>query len=216
MIVDLHVHSQYSYDCFQSVETVLNRAKKVGLDAVAITDHDTFAAHKHSHAVPDDLLLIPGMEIKTMEIDDLLALFVQEPIESRRFLQAVDEIHDQDGLAILPHPYRKVEQYQPEYLEVVDAIETMNARSKQRNNERAAKLAATSDWPTTGSSDAHTPWEIGQARTGIEETVETASDLKRAIESGLVQPKGKESSYYLYHGLSFGMELAGKFAPERF
>jgi predicted metal-dependent phosphoesterase TrpH len=38
---DLHVHSSYSRDGESSVEEILLRAEKAGLDVIAITDHDT-------------------------------------------------------------------------------------------------------------------------------------------------------------------------------
>ena len=37
---DLHLHTIYSYDGTTSVPAVLSRAKQLGLDVIAITDHD--------------------------------------------------------------------------------------------------------------------------------------------------------------------------------
>src|SRR6266496_469850 len=37
---DLHIHTFYSYDGTASVSDVLGRAKQIGLDVIAITDHD--------------------------------------------------------------------------------------------------------------------------------------------------------------------------------
>jgi predicted metal-dependent phosphoesterase TrpH len=39
-IADLHTHTIYSYDGTASVSAVLKHAKRVGLDLIAITDHD--------------------------------------------------------------------------------------------------------------------------------------------------------------------------------
>jgi predicted metal-dependent phosphoesterase TrpH len=39
-LADLHIHTVYSYDGTASVPAVLARAKQVGLDVIAITDHD--------------------------------------------------------------------------------------------------------------------------------------------------------------------------------
>ena len=38
--VDLHMHTDHSPDCATPVDTLLDTAKKVGLDAIAITDHN--------------------------------------------------------------------------------------------------------------------------------------------------------------------------------
>ena len=39
-LADLHIHTIYSYDGTASVSAVLARARHIGLDVIAITDHD--------------------------------------------------------------------------------------------------------------------------------------------------------------------------------
>ena len=39
-LADLHIHTIYSYDGTASIPAVLECAKQVGLDVIAITDHD--------------------------------------------------------------------------------------------------------------------------------------------------------------------------------
>ncbi|MGA7076363.1 MAG: PHP domain-containing protein, partial [Halobacteriota archaeon] len=41
MRLDLHIHSQFSPDSNSTVEAILKQAQEVGLDGVAITDHDS-------------------------------------------------------------------------------------------------------------------------------------------------------------------------------
>jgi predicted metal-dependent phosphoesterase TrpH len=60
---DLHVHSNAS-DGTDSPAEVMRRAALAGLDAVALTDHDTVAGHAQARqARPDALTLVPGMEL---------------------------------------------------------------------------------------------------------------------------------------------------------
>jgi hypothetical protein len=60
---DLHVHSTAS-DGTDTPAEVMRRAALAGLDAVALTDHDTVAGHAEARqARPDALTLVPGMEL---------------------------------------------------------------------------------------------------------------------------------------------------------
>jgi 3',5'-nucleoside bisphosphate phosphatase len=63
MRADLHVHSNAS-DGTDPPAEVMRRAALAGLDAVALTDHDTVAGHAQARrALPGPLILVPGMEL---------------------------------------------------------------------------------------------------------------------------------------------------------
>ena len=63
MRADLHVHSTAS-DGTDPPAEVMRRAAQAGLDAVALTDHDTVAGHAQARpALPRSLTLVPGMEL---------------------------------------------------------------------------------------------------------------------------------------------------------
>lgn len=65
MKADLHIHSTFS-DGSVSIPEIIEKATAKGLDAIAITDHDTFA---HIAATPkqDKLKIIPGLEISATD-----------------------------------------------------------------------------------------------------------------------------------------------------
>ena len=61
--IDLHVHSNAS-DGTDDPAEVIRRAGAVGLDVLALTDHDTQAGLPEARAaLPEGLTLIPGMEL---------------------------------------------------------------------------------------------------------------------------------------------------------
>jgi 3',5'-nucleoside bisphosphate phosphatase len=69
MRADLHVHSNAS-DGTDPPAEVMRRAALAGLDAVALTDHDTVAGHAQARqALPGRLILVPGMEL-SCRLDD--------------------------------------------------------------------------------------------------------------------------------------------------
>nr|WP_243687478.1 hypothetical protein [Methanobacterium formicicum] len=64
---------------------------------------------------PEDLEVIVGSEIGT-ERGEVIGLFLSEEIVSHRLVEVVDEIREQDGLVVLPHPLTscgEVESNQP-------------------------------------------------------------------------------------------------------
>lgn len=204
---DLHVHTRHSYDSLQSPRRVLDAARRRGLDGVAIADHDAFEGARRAAAMAEDVRVIKGMEIRTEDYDDLLGLFLDEPVEARTFAAAVAEIHDRGGIAVLPHPYRKFDSVPDRILDLVDAVESFNSRSRERSNSAAAGLAEGESMPRTGGSDAHTRFEVGNARTYFPPEASTAADLKRAIARGETEVAGDESPYYPAHGASVAVEL---------
>lgn len=65
-IIDLHTHTTESDGSFTPEELMLE-AKRKGLSAIAITDHDTFAGIDKAMpvAIANDIELIPGIEFST-------------------------------------------------------------------------------------------------------------------------------------------------------
>ena len=69
--IDLHVHTNHSDGTFTPRE-VLTLARERGLDAVAITDHDTTSALDEAAAIGDELGIevVPGIEFSTIYADE--------------------------------------------------------------------------------------------------------------------------------------------------
>lgn len=201
MKLDLHIHSKYSYDSFLSPERIIKIAKKRGLDGVAVTDHNTIKGGVETTKINkgDDFSVIVGSEIKT-EYGDIIGLFLNEEIESRIFMEVVEEIRDQGGLVVLAHPFRKGITFPTDLLKYVDLIEGFNARSPKSLNARALELARKFNKSVTGGSDAHLGFEIGRGRTI------GSGEIRGALVEGRTEIEGGESNYYLVHGLSVGME----------
>jgi len=66
-MIDLHSHTWYSDGQLAPGELIV-RAAALGITHLAITDHDTVAAHRHAGGlkIPPSLTLIPGVEISTL------------------------------------------------------------------------------------------------------------------------------------------------------
>ena len=71
-MIDLHVHTTASDGTFTPSE-VVSLAKKAGIAAVAITDHDTIDGVEEAvnKAKEENLELVPGVEISVGESEDI-------------------------------------------------------------------------------------------------------------------------------------------------
>jgi len=197
MNFDLHIHSIYSKDAILKPERIVKIAKKKGLSGIAITDHDTIkGALKTKSVAFDNFMVIVGAEVQT-DKGEIIGLFLNEEIKSRKFAEVIDEIKDQDGITVLPHPYKNRQCDPKDLLEMVDLVEGLNARTSKELNYRAQNLAKNFGLPIIAGSDAHTPFEIGQEQTIIQGWEVVFDDIKDYLLKGKAAINGNELSYYL-------------------
>ena len=178
---DFQVHSKYSFDSLSDIKKIKKRATEMGIDGVAITDHETIRGGLESIKYTDsDFLFIPGQEIKT-EVGDIIGLMINEQISSNVFHEVVDQINDQQGIAYLPHPSRKLKLSKKDIKENIDVLEAVNGRSTRNENLYSKRLALELNIPYAGGSDAHTIREIGKIKTIFSKDVFSLDDLKKVM-----------------------------------
>lgn len=198
MKLDLHIHSKYSFDSYLDPEKIIHVAKKKGLDGIAITDHNTIKGGlKALKYKSDGLTIIIGSEITT-EKGDILGLFLNEEIKSNDFLEVVDKIKEQNGIAVLAHPYKHVNILDDNIISKVNALEGFNARVKS-SNEKIKYLSLKHKFPVTAGSDAHFYFEIGRGVTMLN-NINEFEDIKKAIINGNTKIYGETSPQYVSMG----------------
>lgn len=166
--IDLHTHTWASPDSTTDPRDLIARARDLGLNRVAITDHNTIEAALAAHAVAPDLIIV-GQEIDTAVGGELIAYFVQEQIPAHLSpAEAVRRLRAQGAVISISHPlddWRGSAMGEANTLAIidqVDALEVFNARCLRAEfNRRAAALAARYNKLTTAGSDAHTVRELG-------------------------------------------------------
>ncbi len=193
MEIDFHIHSNHSFDSRSTVEEILRRAKKIGLDGVAIVDHGTAAGGLEALSLPEErregLVVIPGMEVMTA-FGDIMGLFATGPINTTEPMEVILEMKRQGALVVLPHPYFSELPGQTYLLEYFDAIESCNGRHQMDGGltvaeaqKKIERFARQHNLAVLGGSDAHTISEIGVGTTIID--AQTADDIRDAIEKKL-------------------------------
>ena len=194
--VDLHCHTNASFDSLASPEAVVRAAIKRGLTHLAITDHDRIeGALRARDAAGRELTVIIGEEIRTAD-GDLIALFLERAVApGRPAAETIDDVRAQGGLVGIPHPF---DRYRGSMLKdprletlatQVDWVEAYNARVMAGNgNERAAAFAREHGLPGVAVSDAHSVVEVGVAYTVMDGDPSTPDGLRAALGALEVVP----------------------------
>ncbi|MBS13645.1 MAG: hypothetical protein CME19_18850 [Gemmatimonadetes bacterium] len=106
-IVAIHAHSIYS-DGSGTVEEIIQAGQDAGLDVLILTDHNTLEARERGYeGWHDRLLLIVGDEVSSRQ-GHCISLGTQTHVDHKQSLHGIlQDIHDQDGLSFIAHPYGK-------------------------------------------------------------------------------------------------------------
>ncbi len=186
MIGEMHCHTNLSLPKWfhRTVPTpfaLIDRAVEVGLDFVAITDHDTQDAFEivNEYAKSKGIVLIPAVEVTTNPTPVLrrrahiLAYGVVKKIISRVSVkETIEAIHSQGGIAVVAHPFCS------KFAKVLyighqagdynfDGVEIFNSAEFADDNVRAKALTTILGLPGYCGSDAHSLKNIGNARLHV-------------------------------------------------
>lgn len=193
---DLHTHTNASGDGLSTLGQQAAAAKKAGLHALAVTDHNlcTPLPGPTLHGV----LLIPGCEVST-QAGHILGLFLESPLDLDKLQAqglptanaAVNEIHRHGGIAVLAHPFQPPQATAEKYNFPIDAVEAANARASFKvtdANRKASAFAKDRGLPAIGGSDGHSRQEVGNAYTEIDCESLSLPGLKAALLQGACRP----------------------------
>ena len=171
--VDLHLHTSWSHDCSIDVPDLLDHAERIGLGAIAVTDHNAFggALEAVEEARGRELVVVPGEEIKTDGQGEVIGLFLEEEIpRGLSFADTFAAIHEQGGLVYLPHPFDRLHAIPDpatlhRHLAEIDVLEVFNARLLRESfNDEALRFARKYRLLEGAGSDAHVLQGVG---TGV-------------------------------------------------
>ncbi|HEX7491559.1 MAG TPA: PHP-associated domain-containing protein [Candidatus Limnocylindrales bacterium] len=198
---DMHIHSIAS-DGTASVARILEYVERsTDLDVIAIADHERIEAGVECQRLARErgsrIEVVVGEEVTTRN-GHLLGLFLQARLRrGERLETTVAEIHEQGGLAIVPHPFSAFTKGMRKHaimrvynstdpLVYWDALEGFNPSTAGRYGRTATiRLAAELGIALVGNSDGHTLETIGDGRTLFPGS--TAEDYKQAVLAGTTE-----------------------------
>jgi predicted metal-dependent phosphoesterase TrpH len=183
-------------------ENLVRVAKKKGLRGVAITDHNTITGGIKAKKTSDNnFFVVVGAEIQT-DICEIIGLFLSDEVSSTNPFAVIDEIRDQDGITVLPHPFRSVFPPHPQrrrgipiaLLEKIDVVEAFNARSTVKANQQARALASKLGKPMIAGSDAHWYREVGRGKTLVSPFT-SEEDLRKNLLAGRTRIENTRNTF---------------------
>lgn len=169
--VDLHTHTNVSPDALSTPAAMVARAQAMGLDRLAITDHNRIDGALAAQAL-DPARIIVGEEITTAEGTEVLGLYLQEVVPpGLPWREVIRRLRDQGAAIVAPHPTAYPRQRAAHAARAVrdaDALEIHNRRAFWPAWNRSARaLAAATGRPGVAGSDAHHTWSLGHVWTWL-------------------------------------------------
>ncbi len=199
---DIHIHTRYS-DGSDTPSDVLAWAARIGLDVIAITDHDSIEGAviaAELSRVRQGPEVVIGEEVSSRD-GHVLALFIVERVPPDLSAEeTIAAIHEQGGLAIAAHPYWRASSldYRGRVYGLgdkiadleLDAVEVINGGftpSMIAANRRAGWVAEALGRTPVGGSDAHVRHALAWGHTRFAGIM--ASDLRRSIIAGQTEAR---------------------------
>lgn len=195
---DMHIHSIASDGTSSAAEILDYVEQRTNLDVIAIADHERIEAAVECQRLARERgsrVDVAVAEEVTTRSGHLLGVFLQARLKRNLRLETtVAEIHEQGGLAIVPHPFSAFTKGMRKHaimrihlskdpLLYWDALEGYNPSTAGRYGRAATiRLAAQLGLPVVGNSDGHTIDTIGDGRTYFPGS--TAEDYRRAVLEG--------------------------------
>lgn len=203
MLIDLHTHTRDGSPCaYMEPSALVQRAKRIGLDGVCITEHNqpwdrrAIEALRKAH----DFLVIGGIEVTT-NLGEILVFGLHKSVINVWEAEELKEMADEaGGVMIAAHPFRgqigpgssvylsppltvETASQRPVF-QMVDAIEVYNGRSGPEELNFARAVSERLNLKGAGGSDAHNVASVGWCITIFENRITNEEELIAEIRAG--------------------------------
>lgn len=201
MKIDLHIHTNFSWDGFSSPKEVVQAAIKKNIDCICITDHGKIegAIEAMKYAFDKNILIIPGIEVFSL-FGDILGINVKKVIPDGLSAElTVKEIKKQGGIAIFPHPFwpsGNFKNNKEKTLLLADGIEAFNANMFKFVNKKALNFAKIYNLSFTAGSDAHKAKFVGRGYLEIPKDNLSEKEIIAEIKNKNGEIKGSPLNFW--------------------
>jgi predicted metal-dependent phosphoesterase TrpH len=175
-------------------EDVVQQAKDADLDVLVYAPHFTHLSTIRARAErfsDEELLVVPAREYFVGHWNSrrhVLAVDPEKPVPDFMPLDAtMAELEGQETAVLAPHPefltMSLSREEVREYRHLIDAVEVYSPKATSAHNQRMQSIAAETGIAPYVSSYAHRRSTIGEVWVEYDRPIETADDLRDAIET---------------------------------
>lgn len=202
MLVDFHIHEKtFSSDSRMELREIVEDAKRKGLDAICITDHDSMGLKEHAEEYSKEVgfPIFVGIEFYSLE-GDITAFGIDSyPDERVSAQEFINHVKAQGGVCFACHPFRNNNRGLEENLKKVkglNGIEVLNGSTSLEANRKSLEYCKDLNLMMIGASDAHGTEQVGKYATWIPEKAHSLSDFVNIIKKGECKPAILENDGY--------------------
>ncbi len=162
-------------------------AKKAGLDAIAITDHNHLFPSPEAARLSKEfkITVIPGIEGGHIALEKhWIALGIRTIPMFNTIRNMIRRVNQEGGIAVAPHPFTRLGYSNYENLGF-RVVETLNG-TEPRANEKVPHIRGISE---VAGSDAHTALMLGFCWTFVD-ACGSVEDILEAVRKGKCTPHG--------------------------
>jgi predicted metal-dependent phosphoesterase TrpH len=203
-VIDMHVHTSPASPCASdSVDTMIQAAKAIGLQGICLTDHNYVWSAEAVQALREkhDFLVLRANEVITEQGDMLVFGFYENLQGITRLADLKKQVAAVDGFIVAAHPFRGFLTFGAddvgltpdsamarEVFKWVNGVETLNGKVTETENKFARDVAEGLGLPSTGGSDAHDASTVGVYATAFDEIIDSEASLVAALKQGRYHP----------------------------
>ena len=202
--IDMHLHTSPASSCASdSVDAMIEEAKRIGLNGICLTDHnyvwseDEVLALREKH----DFMVLRANEIITEQGDMLVFGFYENIQGIIKLAELKERVEAVGGFIVAAHPFRGFLTFGAddvgltsesamarEMFKWVNGVETLNGKVTDTENELSMNVARGLELPSTGGSDAHDVSTVGVYATVFEQEIDGEASLLAALKEGKYRP----------------------------
>jgi hypothetical protein len=208
LTANIHIHTKYSHDSLVEPRDILKLSKKLKIEVLGITDHNTtkgaIEAKKIAKKEFPEILVLVGQEVKT-EYGDIIAFGYEGNLPFRLF-ELIDKARANNLFLMLPHPFDSLRKSSSVGLNLeaedmekiakkIDAVEVFNSRCFfEGPNKNAEIFAEKFGLSGIAGSDAHDLEYFGRTYN-ILDCKREENEVLGVIKSGKFLWQGKRMPY---------------------